>query len=811
MRIAEFKNRFDRQPRALDVEWPTLAKHLTQHSARAAKDGPLWSPTRYREGATRGAANVESVCCFVVDVDDGVSIEELRPRWEHLSYALHSSYSSTVQTPKWRVVFPLVRPVPATEWGGVWQKLSYHLTGRHADASCKDASRIYYWPACPTERFEEAFADTGEGFALDPDDFEPVVPPQRERKSASTREDVRDAQGRPDLSEMVQRALLLISDGRNNAGFWLACQLRDNGFSPVEADGALRDFAARVPQTPTPYEEAEALHSLRIAYSRLPREGWNQKGRPVSTEHLRRDRETQTRDEDEASGLPVIETNGPRLREKAHAALAALVRGNDPPRTFVRGGQLVRIFVDEHERAAVRALDTHALRGILERSANFISSSKKRGRLAVGPPMDVVNDLLALPEWGDLPTLEGLVTAPVVAPCGTICTRPGYLPEVGLYYHEPDPRPIQGMGDEAQARRLLLDALLADFPFIDEASRAHALALVLLPFVRPLIEGPTPLHLVDAPTPGSGKSLLVEAASGIFTPEGAAATPVPGHDDDEWRKSIGAALLDGATHIWLDNITRKVDSGELCNAITAAVWKARILGTSTNATVRVRSVWVGTANNGQLSDEIMRRTVWIRLDPAMERPWERGPETFQQPDLRGWVKEKRPELLGACLTLIREWIDAGRPPWSGRPLGSFESWARVLGGILETAGIPGFLSNREQLYERVDPERERWVDFLAQWHGAHGEKAVGVADIIHLAISCDLAEEDTRGARIAFGRQLQKNVDRVFACYRLTPGGKGSDASNKSATFRVRRLDAKKGDMGDVGDSHKPTRETYLF
>jgi len=58
----------------------------------------------------------------------------------------------------------------------------------------------------------------------------------------------------------------------------------------------------------------------------------------------------------------------------------------------------------------------------------------------------------------------------------------------------------------------LLDELLIDFPFADEASRANALALLLLPYVRPLIVGPTPLHLITAPTQGTGKDLLAQLA-----------------------------------------------------------------------------------------------------------------------------------------------------------------------------------------------------------------------------------------------------------------------------------------------------------
>ena len=55
---------------------------------------------------------------------------------------------------------------------------------------------------------------------------------------------------------------------------------------------------------------------------------------------------------------------------------------------------------------------------------------------------------------------------------------------------------------------------------------------------------------------------------------------------------------------------------------------------------------------------------------------------------------------GAALTLARNWFSEGRPQWSGRPLGSYEEWSRLVGGILEAADIPGFLGNKSEARDR---------------------------------------------------------------------------------------------------------------
>ena len=87
----------------------------------------------------------------------------------------------------------------------------------------------------------------------------------------------------------------------------------------------------------------------------------------------------------------------------------------------------------------------------------------------------------------------------------------------------------------------LLDDLLGDFPFIGEAERAHALALLLLSFVRPMISGPTPLHLIEKPAPGTGATLMVDAISIVATGT-SASVMVEGRDEDEWRKRLTAKL-----------------------------------------------------------------------------------------------------------------------------------------------------------------------------------------------------------------------------------------------------------------------------
>lgn len=69
-------------------------------------------------------------------------------------------------------------------------------------------------------------------------------------------------------------AALALGGNRNETGFQLACQLRDNCLpeaSEADCEAAMRDYARRVPQGPKPYTEAEALASWEQALTETPR------------------------------------------------------------------------------------------------------------------------------------------------------------------------------------------------------------------------------------------------------------------------------------------------------------------------------------------------------------------------------------------------------------------------------------------------------------------------------------------------------------------------------------------------------------
>jgi P4 family phage/plasmid primase-like protien len=77
----------------------------------------------------------------------------------------------------------------------------------------------------------------------------------------------------------------LITEGRNDAGFWLACQLRDNNYTQAEARDVMSQYVDHCPSTNRKgereaYELRDALESLRQAFTQPPRQPWPDKPLP---------------------------------------------------------------------------------------------------------------------------------------------------------------------------------------------------------------------------------------------------------------------------------------------------------------------------------------------------------------------------------------------------------------------------------------------------------------------------------------------------------------------------------------------------
>ena len=339
------------------------------------------------------------------------------------------------------------------------------------------------------------------------------------------------------------------------------------------------------------------------------------------------------------------------------------------------------------------------------------------------PPVNVIRAIHADRQNIGLPEVDRVAHTPFFGPDGALQREPGYHPKARtLYVPTPDldipdvperPTPEQ----VAAVRSLILDDLLVDFPFVGDADRAGALALGITPFIRPMIDGPTPLFALDSPESRTGKGLLMEMLLVPSSGRGYSVTPAP-RRPDEWQKQIVAALRPGPVAAIFDNVSSRIDSAALASAVTAyPMWTSRLLGLSENVHMPLPAVWCCTGNNLVASREVANRTVWSRMDAGVADPGLRN--DFKHPNLRRWATEHRGDIIATFLTLVQNWIAAGQPEPEGLPvMGGFEGWVRILGSILAHHGVKGLLGNRQLLVDHLD-------DTASQWEGLIGLMANG--------------------------------------------------------------------------------------
>ncbi len=498
----------------------------------------------------------------------------------------------------------------------------------------------------------------------------------------------------------------------------------------------------------------------------------------------------------------VWESQPPMMQAKRCVEL--LLQGNEAePRLFSMGRQIHAVELDRNTgREVLTTLNREKLRLKIDELTVWVrmKDSGEGPTRYISAPRMICDHVTALLE-PCLPLIDRVVDVAFFDADGNLIVSPGYHETSRTYYAPPvgfaPSIPEQPTSDDVRNAVRQLREPLADFPFRDsndsgsgDASFAHVVAMLLHPFVRLMIAGPTPAFLIQKPSPGTGASLLADVVS-LIAFGLPAKIEVGKTDGDEWRKSITASLLGGASMIVFDNIHAELKDQSIAAAITAETWSDRLLGKSQKVTLPNTALWIFTGNNVTFSSELARRLVMARLDAGLVDPT--SERTYKHKDLRKWVKTHRTALVSAILTIVQAWIVAGCPAAKGIPrLASFEDWSTVIGGILSFAEIPGFLRDRDTIKKGITDEADAVQQLVQLMHDVFGlEPArVGKVDWGSRASSIDapsdvlgpqrpahlaqlvldhsdllsfwwLADKPERwGNRI--GRELSDHVDRVF-------------------------------------------------
>jgi hypothetical protein len=249
------------QPRTLSLD--ELVGMLGRFEVLADKRrGRCWSPTKYADGASsRRNAGVAAVSCLVFDCG---RVPPDPNRLAGVCWIGHTTHSHTSEAPRWRVVIPLARPVPAKRWADVWRRARVSLCPE-ADPQCKDPSRQYYLPSRPAGVASDNSYHPGP--LLDPASL-PELPPENRQDELSRAPSARRprkttasdrGRGGAYLEKVIAELEEVPPGGRNAAlnhaawtlGRWIAAgaleqaEVEDALYVAALTNGLVRDDGAR--------------------------------------------------------------------------------------------------------------------------------------------------------------------------------------------------------------------------------------------------------------------------------------------------------------------------------------------------------------------------------------------------------------------------------------------------------------------------------------------------------------------------------------------------------------------------------------
>jgi hypothetical protein len=738
----------------------------------------LFGDIKTIKGSLRHDANVLAITGIEADYDgEAISVDEAIALLEGrgVKAMVYTSPSHTPEKPRWRVLCPVSVELPPERRERLVARLNGVLGGILAGESFTRSQAFYFGRVGENPDHRAIIV---EGTPIDLLDGLDAGAKGRPETKAATKS--------PKTKGAPRGAEAKVAEGGPTPP-----ELPDSYHDRIVSGVALHDTTVRWAGTMANQgvSAEEAIARIQEAFDATPAdqrdERWEERrgdiGRCVEDIYAKRGAEK--------AALRTMFGNRRELFDcedhdvKMRTVREEIMKANEGAPTLFRGvdGRIVQLERSGAGRLLIQPVGKSELSLEIDKAVRCMDVRKTTKQVSVWDPVatqTLIDRRLVLP------VLQGVVSAPVFGADGTIRTEAGYSSASGVFY---DPRgltvpdvpscPSQGDVDKAKG---LLDEALCDFPFDGsngaESERAHMLGLLLLPFARQMIAGPTPIHLIVKPTPGTGASKLVNAWS-LIAHGCEAATQTETRQEDEWRKRITSVLVEGSNAFYLDNLNHKVDSSALASAVTAPVWTDRVLGTNKIASVPVHLTWIFCGNNPTMSNEIARRCVRIRLDAKVERPELRT--GFRHPDLEGWVRGCRGELVWACLTLLQNWIVQGRVA-PDRVMGSFESWSHVIGGTLKAAGIIGFLANDAEMRADADEEGRATRAFLSAWWEKYGDRYVLAGKDLYDDLCCgneDIAlplnSTTHEGRKGALGRFVGHLKGRIFTV-------QGNDGANVS-------------------------------
>lgn len=396
---------------------------------------------------------------------------------------------------------------------------------------------------------------------------------------------------------------------------------------------------------------------------------------------------------------------------------------------YQRGGLICSVITDPGTKETIiKAANASGLARALSASAIWERfDGRTKAMVPTDPPARTVSVLYDSMTYRHLPVLNGIARQAHLRPDGSLAKNSGYDPVTamfGVFDESAFDIPDTLTREDAMAALMKLKGLLQEFGFASGHDRSASLAAMVTAAIRPSLPL-APMFHVQASQISSGKSYLSALISGFASPTTPSAQSFP-KDDEECSKLLLSNLLMSPSVICFDNLTTDlIPHKSLCSALTEESLTGRILGVSRTATVPTRTLFLSSGNNVGPVKDMTRRCVTIHLDAQCECPAERE---FKLRPLQ-MIRNDRAQYVSFALTIIRAWIEAGRPITSCKELASYTEWSDLVRQPLLWLGEP---DPAHSVFESMaeDPDRELLGRFMRTWQTIFGSTPTMVRDVV---------------------------------------------------------------------------------
>ncbi len=439
--------------------------------------------------------------------------------------------------------------------------------------------------------------------------------------------------------------------------------------------------------------------------------------------------------------------------------------------------------------------------------------------IAEDAPPAVATAIMAKHGSRDFRRLSAVCTVPTLRPDGSVFDTPGHDEKTSLLYvtselHPPTAPHAPTVDDALDALALLWHPFRM-FPLVDPVSVGVLISALLAAALRPSL--PTcPAYGFDAPSAGSGKTLIAKCVAALGTGGDVSVMP-PAKDEEEWRKRLFAGLRGGDTVLLLDNVREPLGNAAIDSFITSPTYKDRILGESTTQELPNKALFLITGNNLVLTGDTHRRVLVVRMDAQQEQPFTREFAFNPQDD----VIQNRQQMVVAALTIVRAFITAGRPKSAPGRIASFElwddlvrqplCWLRKFAADSVRLDLPVFDDPAMSITrsESENPDQAKLSAMLNTWFEAFGSTPTTVASVIKqtndyapTSVMLKDAADEIAGQRGVInsrilGRWIERHAEQRSGGLRFVKAGKAHGVVRWQVLQTVERAAA--GGLGGLG------------